>query len=97
MRLRSLASGNTFSATEFRGRRSGDWEMGLQLDITALQDLITQVRGTTAALAEVEQRVASFTAELAQQDPGARLDANSAQQSRRPTGRPGTSGWVATG
>ena len=39
--------------------------MGLQLDITALQDLITQVRGTTAALAEVEQRVASFTAELA--------------------------------
>jgi len=71
--------------------------MGLQLDITALQDLITQVRGTTAALAEVEQRVASFTAELAQQDLGAQRDANSAQQSRRPIGRRGTSGWVAAG
>jgi hypothetical protein len=37
------------------------------MDSTALQELIAQVRGTTTALAEAEQRVASFTAELAQQ------------------------------
>jgi hypothetical protein len=37
------------------------------MDSTALQELIAQVRGTTVALAEAEQRVASFTAELARQ------------------------------
>ena len=50
------------------------------MDSTALHELIAQVRGTAAALAEAEQRVASFTAELAQQDRGAQIDANSAQQ-----------------
>jgi hypothetical protein len=39
------------------------------MDSTALQELIAQVRGTTAALAEAEQKVASFTSELAQQAP----------------------------
>ena len=38
------------------------------MDSAALHALIAEVRGTTAALAEAEQRVASFTAELAQQD-----------------------------
>jgi hypothetical protein len=34
------------------------------MDSSALHELIAQVRGTAAALAEAEQRVASFTAEL---------------------------------
>ena len=71
--------------------------MGLQLDITALQDLITQVRGTTAALAEVEQRVASFTAELVRLDRGAQRDAKPAQQIRTPIRRRDSSGWVPAG
>jgi len=51
------------------------------------------VRGTAAALAEAEQRVASATAELAQQD----LGAQPAQQTRGPIARRGNSGWVAAG
>ena len=47
---------------------------------TALHALIAEMRGTAAALAEAEQRVASATAELAQQD----LGAQPAQQTRRP-------------
>jgi hypothetical protein len=34
------------------------------MDSAALHELIAQIRGTTAALAEAEQRFASFTAEL---------------------------------
>jgi hypothetical protein len=34
------------------------------MDSTALQALIAEVRGTAAALAEAEKRVASATAEL---------------------------------
>jgi hypothetical protein len=37
------------------------------MDSTALDELIAQVRGTAATLAEAEQRVTAFTAELAQQ------------------------------
>ena len=37
------------------------------MDSTALNELIEQVRGTSAMLAEAEQRVAAFTAELALQ------------------------------
>ena len=40
---------------------------GIEMDSTALNELIAQVRGTAATLAEAEQRVAAFTAELAQQ------------------------------
>jgi hypothetical protein len=36
------------------------------MDSTALHELIAQVRGAAAALAEAEQKVASFTAELEQ-------------------------------
>jgi hypothetical protein len=46
-----------------------------------------------AALAEVERRVASATAELAQHGPGAQ----SAQQTRPAIAKRGTSGWVAAG
>ena len=40
--------------------------MGIEMDSTALNELIAQVRGTAATVAEAEQRVAAFTAELAQ-------------------------------
>jgi methyl-accepting chemotaxis protein len=57
------------------------------MDSTALHALIAEVRGTAAALAEAEQRVASATAELAQP----------AQQTRAPIAKRGNSGWVAAG
>jgi hypothetical protein len=63
------------------------------MDSAALQALIAEVRGTAAALAEAEQRVASCTAELAQRDQGAQP----AQQTRTPIAKRGTSGWVAAG
>ncbi len=63
----------------FWGCRSGGWVWGTAMDSTALHELIAQVRGTAAALAEAEQRVASFTAELAQQDRLAQPDAKPAQ------------------
>jgi hypothetical protein len=63
------------------------------MDSTALHELIGQIRGTTAALAEAEQRVASVTAELAQQAPLAQP----VQPIRTPIGKRGTSGWVAAG
>jgi hypothetical protein len=57
---------------------------GTAMDSAALHELVAQVRGTTAALAEAEQRVASFTAELAQQDPVAQPDSKPAQPIRTP-------------
>jgi hypothetical protein len=45
------------------------------MDSTAFHELIAQVRGTTAELAQAEQKVAAFKAELAQQEHGAQLDA----------------------
>ena len=67
------------------------------MDSTALHELIAQVRGTAAVLAAAEQRVASFTAELAQQDRGAQPEAKPAQQVRRPIPKRGSSGWVLAG
>jgi hypothetical protein len=61
------------------------------MDSTALHALIAEVRGTAAALAEAEKRIASATAELAQQGPGAQP----AQQTRTPIAKRGNSGWVA--
>jgi hypothetical protein len=61
------------------------------MDSTALHALIAEVRSTAAALAEAEKRVASATAELAQQGP----DAQPAQQTRTPIAKRGNSGWVA--
>jgi hypothetical protein len=37
------------------------------MDINALNELIARARGTTASLAQAEQRVAAFSAELAGQ------------------------------
>jgi ABC-type transporter Mla subunit MlaD len=67
------------------------------MDSAALHELIAQVRGTAAALAEAEQRVASFTAELAQQDRGVQSNPNSAQQIRTRISKGGSSGWVPAG
>jgi hypothetical protein len=66
------------------------------MDSTALHELIAQVRGTTAALAEAEQKVASFASELAQQAPLAKPD-KPAEPSRTPIAKRGTSGWVPAG
>ncbi len=38
--------------------------MGTAMDSTAFHELIAQVRGTAAELAQVEQKVAAFKAEL---------------------------------
>jgi ABC-type transporter Mla subunit MlaD len=48
---------------------AAEWRLGkgIGMDSTALNELIAQVRGTAATLAEAEQRVNAFTAELAQQ------------------------------
>ena len=62
------------------------------MDSTALQALIAEVRGTAAALAEAEKRVASATAELAQGS-----GVQPAQQTRAPIAKRGNSGWVAAG
>jgi hypothetical protein len=66
------------------------------MDSTALHELIAQVRGTTAALAEAEQRVASFTAEIAQQDRRDQPEAKPAQPIG-PAAKRRSSGWVAAG
>jgi methyl-accepting chemotaxis protein len=62
------------------------------MDSTALQELIAQVRGTVTELAATEQRVASFTVELAR---GAEQDAKPAN--RTPIAKRGSSGWVPAG
>jgi hypothetical protein len=67
------------------------------MDSAALHDLIAQVRGTTAALAEAEQKVASFTSELAQQAPLARPDAKPAEPSGTRIAKRGASGWLPAG
>jgi hypothetical protein len=67
------------------------------MDSAALHELIAQVRGTAAAFAEAEQSVASFTAELAQQERGVQSPANSAQQIRTRISKGGSSGWVPAG
>ncbi len=65
------------------------------MDSAALQELIARVRGTAAELAETEQRVAAFTAELAQQDRIAQQDVKPAQQNRTPIAKRGAAGWVS--
>ena len=89
----ALTSVILFSCYVVRGRRFSRLGGGTAMDSAALHALIAEVRGTAAALAEAEQRVASATAELAQQD----LGAQPAQQTRAPIARRGNSGWVAAG
>ena len=88
-----LASGILFPCYVFRGSPTLATGWGTAMDSTALHALIAEVRGTAAALAEAEQRVASATAELAQQGP----NAQTAQQPRAPIAKRGNSGWVAAG
>jgi hypothetical protein len=67
------------------------------MDSTALHALIAEVRGTTAALAEAEQRVASFTAELAQQDQTVHPHSKPVQEMPMLISKRGSSGWVPAG
>jgi hypothetical protein len=63
------------------------------MDSTAFHELIAQVRGTAAELAEAEQKVAAFKAELAQQEHGAQLD-SALQKAIRPIPKLVKSGWL---
>ena len=64
---------------------------GIEMDSTALNELIAQVRGTAATLAEAEQRVAAFKNELAQQK---LPDATSALLRAMPMPKRASSGWL---
>jgi len=65
------------------------------MDSTAFHELIAQARGSAAALAEAEQKVAAFKAELAQQEYGAQLDASSALvRAIKPIPKRVNSGWL---
>ena len=68
---------------------------GTAMNNTAFHELIAQIRGTAAALAEAEQKVAAFKTELAQQEHGAPLDASSALlKSIKPIPKRVNSGWL---
>jgi hypothetical protein len=67
--------------------------MGTAMDSAAYHELIAQVRGTAAALAEAEQKVAAFKAELAQQEHGAQLD-SALQRAIRAIPKRVNSGWL---
>jgi hypothetical protein len=65
------------------------------MDSTAFHELIAQARGSAAALAEAEQKVAAFKAELVQQEHGAQLDASSALvRAIKPIPKRVNSGWL---
>ena len=64
---------------------------GIDMDSAALNELIAQVRGTAATLAEAEQRVAAFKNELAQQK---LPDATSALLRATPMPKRASSGWL---
>jgi len=69
--------------------------MGPAMDNTAFHELVAQVRGTAAELAQAEQKVAAFRTELAQQEHGAQLDASSALlRSIDPMPKCANSGWL---
>jgi hypothetical protein len=63
------------------------------MDNAALHELIAQVRGETAALAQAQQKVAVFTSELAQHESGtlARTKAVNVKL------KGASSGWVPAG
>jgi hypothetical protein len=83
---------------QFSGSTRGDWALGTGMDTTAFDELIAQVRGTAAALAEAEQKVAAVKTELAQQAHGAQLNARSALlMAVKPTPKRVNSGWLPAG
>ena len=63
------------------------------MDINALNELIARVRETAASLAQAEQRVAAFRAELAEQAKDAEHNVVPARSIRSIPKR--ASGWVA--
>jgi hypothetical protein len=63
------------------------------MDNNTFNELIAQVRGTTAELAQAEQKVAAFTAELAQQEHGAQCD-SALQRLIGPLPKQVSSGWL---
>ena len=63
------------------------------MDSTALNELIGQIRGTTATLADAEQKVAAFTSELATQKRVAPVYV-SALSKAIPRRKGGRSGWI---
>jgi hypothetical protein len=70
------------------GPRDTPWHkmrpgIGIEMDSTALHELIAQVRGTAAGLAEAERKVAAFKAELAEQEHRAQLG-SAVQRAIRP-------------
>ena len=72
--------------------------MGTEMDSTAFDELIAQVRGTATALAEAEQKVAAVKAELAQKDHRARPDASSfVLKPPKSTPKHVSSGWLPAG
>jgi hypothetical protein len=65
------------------------------MDITAFNELIAQVRQSAASLAQAEQKVAAFKAELAEQAKEAPCNASAAPvRSIRSIPRRASSGWV---
>jgi hypothetical protein len=68
------------------------------MDSAALQDLIAQVRGEAAALAEAQRKVAAFSSELARHPNGGHPDGASARMKeidfipKRPA-----AGWMPAG
>jgi hypothetical protein len=65
------------------------------MDSTSFHELIAQVRGAAAQLAEAEQKVAAFKAELARQEHGNQLNASSALlKAMKPIPKRVNSGWL---
>jgi hypothetical protein len=68
------------------------------MDSAAFHELISQVRGAAAALAEAERKVAAFRAELTQQEHAARLEISPTRRKAiPPVARRVSSGWVPAG
>jgi len=65
------------------------------MDITAFNELVAQVRESAASLAQAEQRVAAFKAELAEQAKDAERSVSAAPvRSIRSIPKRASSGWV---
>jgi hypothetical protein len=67
------------------------------MDSNALNELIAQVRGTTAMLAEAEQRVDAFRTELSRQKPTVQFSGNSSVSNVTPLPKRARFGWLPTG
>jgi hypothetical protein len=76
---------------QFQGSPLWRLGVGTTMDSAAFHELMAQIRGTAASLAEAEQKVAAFKVELAQQ---AHIHDNSAlRRAVMPIPRRVNSGW----